>query len=151
MASCEIWFYQIDRSPQDRTLVQLLEKTLARGWRAVVRAGSPDEARRLDEMLWTYREGSFLPHGLADEPLADRQPVVITANDETPNGAQAMIVLDGAEPGDLTGLERCILLFDGRVEEALSAARARWKAFTAGGATCSFWREDPEKGWERQG
>ena len=43
--------------------------------------------------------------------------------DGQPNGAQALFLIDGAEPGALDGYERCILLFDGR-DEAAHGARA---------------------------
>ena len=44
-------------------LPPLLEKSLERGWRVVVQAGSQERVEALDAHLWTYREDSFLPHG----------------------------------------------------------------------------------------
>jgi DNA polymerase-3 subunit chi len=150
--ACEVWFYQLERLPLERTLPALLEKTLARGWRALVRTASEAEAERLDEVLWTYREDSFLPHGLLHEPLAEHQPVLLTPSAEAaPNNPQALFLLDGAETGDLSAFERCIVLFDGREGEALSAARGRYKALKDAGAPVSFWKENPERGWEKQG
>ncbi|HXQ47651.1 MAG TPA: DNA polymerase III subunit chi, partial [Caulobacteraceae bacterium] len=35
---CEVWFYHLERTALDQALPELLEKTLARGWRAIVRA-----------------------------------------------------------------------------------------------------------------
>ena len=74
-AACEVWFYHLEQSPVEEVLPDLLEKTLARGWRALV--VSPDERRieRLDEQLWTERPSSFLPHGKADDGGAENQPV----------------------------------------------------------------------------
>ena len=148
--TCEVWFYHLERSGLEETLPVLLEKTLAKGWRALVRA--PD-ARRLDDLdnsLWTWRDDSFLPHGMESEPNAARQPVLLTAGMDNTNQAQALFLLDGAEVGPLDGFERCIVLFDGRDPEALSAARGRWKTFKDGGSPVSYWQEDPEKGWEKK-
>ena len=35
---CEVWFYHLERTALEQALPDLLEKTLAKGWRAVVRA-----------------------------------------------------------------------------------------------------------------
>ena len=83
--SCEVWFYHLERSGLDQVLPELLEKTLARGWRALVRSTEPDRIEHLDGWLWTYRDDSFLPHALADEPEAERQPILLTAAEGNPN------------------------------------------------------------------
>ena len=149
-APCEVWFYHLERTPLEQALPGLLDKTLAKGWRALVRTTGAERAEALDQRLWTYRDESFLPHGLANEPLADRQPIVITTDEDNPNGAKALFLLDGAEPGSLSAYERCIILFDGRDEEALGLARGRWKTLKGEGLPVSYWRENPDKGWEKQ-
>ena len=50
----EIRFYHLTRSPLDRALPQLLEKTLRRDWRAVVIAGGEERVESLNASLWTY-------------------------------------------------------------------------------------------------
>ena len=79
--SGDLWFYHLERSSLDEVLPELLEKTLARGWRALVR--SPDAKRReaIDQLLWTWRDDSFLPHGQVEAGSPERQPVLI-AEDE---------------------------------------------------------------------
>jgi DNA polymerase-3 subunit chi len=147
---CEVWFYHLERSGLDQVLPDLLEKTLKRGWRAVVRTSAEDRIEALDNWLWTYRDDAFLPHGTAEEPNADRQPILITNGLDNPNQADALFLIDGAEQGDLSGYARCILLFDGRDEAALAHARQRWKAVKAAGLPASYWRQ-AERGWEKQG
>jgi DNA polymerase III subunit chi len=149
-APCEVWFYHLERSPLEAVLPELLEKTLGRGWKALVRGGDPKRIEALDQHLWTYREDSFLPHGLASEPMAERQPVLLTAEDGNPNHGDAIFLIDGAEPGDLSGVSRCILLFDGRDDQALAEARGRWSVFKKAGHPVSYWRQGAERGWEKQ-
>lgn len=150
MAGCEVWFYHLERSGLEQVLPGLLDKTLARGWKALVRVTAAERAEALDQHLWTYRDESFLPHGLAIEPLADRQPVLITTGEDNPNDARVLFLLDGAQPGSLDGYERCIILFDGRDEDQLSLARGRWKSLKAKGLSVSYWKENPDRGWEKQ-
>lgn len=147
---CEVWFYHLERSRAEQVLPELLEKTLGRGWKALVRGSDSGRLEGLDGHLWTYRDDTFLPHGLASEPMAERQPVLLTDRLDNPNGGDALFLLDGAEPGDLAGFSRCVLLFDGRDESALAQARGRWASFKKAGHPVSYWRQGAERGWEKQ-
>lgn len=147
---CEVWFYHLERTGLDQALPELLDKTLARGWRALVRSASSDRLEHLDGWLWSYREDSFLPHGLVGEPQEARQPVLLTTDDANPNGAQALFLIDGAEPGDLVAYARCLVLFDGKDDDQLARARAQWSALKGQGAALSYWRQSPEGRWEKQ-
>ena len=65
-------------------------------------------------------------------------------------GAQALFLIDGAEPGELEGYERCLVLFDGKDEDQLALARRQWSALKGGGAALSYWKQGARGGWERQ-
>jgi DNA polymerase-3 subunit chi len=145
----EVWFYHLERTSLEQALPELLEKTLQRGWRALVRARDPARLRELDTALWTYRDDSFLPHAPDDEANAVRQPILLTTGFENPNGAAALFLVDGAEAGELTGFERCLVLFDGADDAQLAVARAQWSALKATGAQLSYWKQQA-RGWERQ-
>ena len=147
---CEVWFYHLERSRAEQVLPELLEKTLGRGWTALVRGVDMARLEQLDSHLWTWREDAFLPHGLAGEPMAERQPVLLTDKLDNPNGGDALFLLDGAEPGDLGEFARCVLLFDGRDDSALVQARGRWAGFKKAGHPVSYWRQGAERGWEKQ-
>lgn len=148
-APCEMWFYHLERTGLDQALPELLEKTLQRGWKAVVRTGEAQRIEHLDGWLWSYRDDSFLPHAPADEPHAARQPILITTGFENPNAADALFLIDGAEPGELAGYARCVVLFDGADEAQLKLARSQWTQAKAKGLNASYWRQQA-RGWEKQ-
>ena len=149
-AACEVWFYHLERTGLDQALPELLEKTLQRGWKAIVRSTSADRLEHLDGWLWSYRDESFLAHGLASEPNAARQPVLLTDEADNPNGADALFLIDGSEPGSLDGYTRALILFDGRDEDQLKLARDQWKALKGQGAPLAYWKQSPEGRWEKQ-
>jgi DNA polymerase III subunit chi len=148
--SCEAWFYHLERTGLDQALPELLQKTLARGWRALVRTPDPARLEHLDGWLWSFRDESFLAHGLASEPHAERQPVLLTTGSENLNAAHAVFLLDDADPGPLDGFERCLVLFDGRDDEAVAAARRRWTELKGQSVAVSYWRQSAEGRWEKQ-
>ena len=145
----EVWFYHLERTGLEQALPELLEKTLQRGWKALVRARDAARLQHLDGWLWTYRDESFLPHAPDDEPNAARQPILLTTGFENINGADALFLVDGAEPGDLAGYVRCVVLFDGGNAAQLAVARAQWSAVKASGAAVSYWKQQA-RGWEKQ-
>lgn len=147
----EVLFYHLERQPLERVLPSLLERTLERGWRAVVQSGSEERLDALNLALWTYSEASFLPHGSKKDGFASEQPIYLTTSDETPNGARVRFLVDGATAKDLSGLVRAVYLFDGNDEEATSQARAEWKAVKAAGHACTYWRQSPEGRWQKMG
>jgi DNA polymerase-3 subunit chi len=74
----------------------------------------------------------------------------LTTRDDNPNDAQALFLIDGAEPGAVGAYDRCILLFDGRDERATADARRHWSAFKKAGLPVAYWRQGAERGWEKQ-
>ncbi len=149
----EVLFYHLERARLENVLPSLLEKTLSRGWRAVVRCGSRASVERLDEALWTYSDESFLPHSAAvNEEGASREPVWLTDTDDLHNNPDLLFLVEGARSSSdaLSPFKRCILIFDGADEGALSDARHLWKAVKADGHDATYWRQSSSGAWEKQ-
>ena len=144
-----IGFYHLERSPLERALPKLLEKVLEAGKRAVVMAGSEERVDALNAVLWTYEQGSFLPHGAAADGDAAEQPIWLTAVDENPNNAEILVLTDGAASDHVADYERCLEMFDGKDETAVGAARERWAAYRESGHDVAYWQQT-ERGWEKK-
>ncbi len=149
MTAPEFWFYHLERQPLQTVLPVLVEKTLARGWRAVLRFSTPERLETMDTALWTYSDESFLPHGSARAGHADRQPVILTLDDANPNGAAVLFLLEAAEEREPERFSRVIRLFDGADEEAKALARTEWKRARAAGFDVSYWRQDASGAWTK--
>jgi DNA polymerase III subunit chi len=148
--TAEALFYHLEHFPLDRVLPLLLEKTLDRGWKAVVQAGSVERVAALDTLLWTYRDDSFLPHGTAADGKPERQPVFLTDAEATPNAAEVRFLVDGAAPASFTAHQRFVFLFDGGDQDALAGARLQWKAAKAAGCTVTYWQQSADGRWEKK-
>ncbi|WP_298804947.1 DNA polymerase III subunit chi [uncultured Lentibacter sp.] len=144
-------FYHLTRRPLEQALPQLLEASLARGWTVAVRGPERGRLEWLDEKLWGGRPESFLPHGLAGGPYDAQQPVLLTDAADLPNGARCLMAIDGAAvtAAEVSALERVCLVFNGYEEEAVSAARAQWKALTGAGTAAQYWSEESGR-WEKK-
>lgn len=145
-----VFFYHLERQPLESVLPRMLMTSLDRGWRVVVQAGSDERAEALAALLWSFDDDSFLPHGTKADGYPDLQPVWLTALDENPNAANVRFYVDGAAVGEIDGLVRAVILFDGNDDEALERARAGWKRFRAAGHEVSYWQQDEQGRWQNR-
>ncbi len=150
----EVWFYHLLGQPLERTLPALLERALQRDWRVVVQVAEEARVHALDDLLWNYAPDAFLPHGCARDGDAEGQLIWLTAGEDDPIEAHLRICAAGVGAGAAArsgrGYERVILIFDGADDEALSAARAEWKALKGEGFTLSYWQQTDSGGWEKK-
>lgn len=146
----DIGFYHLTRTPLDRALPRLLEKVVESGKRAVVRTGSSERVEFLNTTLWTYDPASFLPHGTAREGEGAEQPIWLTDGADRPNNAEILILTDNVAADDVAEFERCLEMFDGRDQEAVAAARARWRGYASAGHQLTYWQQTERGGWEQK-
>lgn len=147
----EVFFYHLQGQPLDRVLPTLLERSLERGWRIVVQAGSDERVEALDAHLWTYRDDAFLPHGTERDGEAAAQPVLLTVREQNPNGAHVRFLIDGVGlPVDAAAYQRIVVLFDGDDADAVAQARTRWSEAKAAGLEVTYWQPDERGRWQRK-
>lgn len=146
----EISFYHLLHTPLERALPKLVEKVLESGARAVIRTGSAERAEALSNAIWTFDQASFVPHGTAKDGNAADQPVWITPEDENPNGADILVLTDGAETPGIGEFRRCLDMFDGRDETAVADARRRWTEYKSADHDLTYWQQTERGGWEKK-
>jgi DNA polymerase III subunit chi len=81
---------------------RIAEKAIRSCQRIYVNAASPEAARRLDELLWTFSQGSFVPHRVIGQSAADAssdEPVLIGySHAAPPDGCNVLINLTEEMP-----------------------------------------------------
>ena len=148
----EVLFYHLTTRPLEQAAPSILEKCVERDWKVTIRCGSSERVAALDRHLWTYREDSFLPHGVAGGEHAGRQPIYITAGDEKPNTPEILFLVDGAASTvEEMGVHmRTLLMFDGHDDDAVAEARKVWKAVAASDLKAIYWAQTDEGGWAKR-
>lgn len=146
----EVYFYHLESRTLEQVLPALLERSLERGWRAVVQAASPERVEALNTLLWTYREDTFLPHGADSDGAPEAQPVYLTDADANPNGAAVRFLVDGASLDSVGGYARVVHIFDGHDPDAVARARQDWAAAKDQGLAVSYWQQDDAGRWQQK-
>ncbi len=70
-----VGFYVVQAAEAGQRLTvaaRLADKAFAAGHSIYINAADKDQAIALDELLWSFRPASFLPHALAGEEQSDR-------------------------------------------------------------------------------
>jgi DNA polymerase-3 subunit chi len=150
----EISFYHLQKQGVEEALPKLLEVITSRGMKSLVR-GPEVVLKKLDEALWTYTAGSFLPHGITGDKVFVghdvNQPIILSPEiDGNPNNANVLMVLEAESLTNLDGFDRVCLMFDGRDPDATTAAREKWKALKNAGENLTYWQQSDAGKWEKK-
>lgn len=145
-----IRFYHLERKSLDQALPEILTKALSQGHKIVVKMGDKTQIPRMNDHLWTFDANSFLPHGTEKDGHAEEQPIWLTDADENPNGADVLILTDGATSDKISDYKLCCEMLNGHDTEAVSAARTRWKEYKEKGYEISYWQQDEAGRWQNK-
>ena len=146
----ELFFYHLERAPLERVLPDLLQRSLAKGWRVIVETEPFERVEALDAMLWTYQDDSFLPHGTMKNAEPEAQPILLTDSTDNPNKAEVRFFVDAGDVAAHQGYERLVYLFNGNDESAVARARVQWKAAKAANINATYWQQTETGAWEKK-
>ena len=107
---------------------RLAEKAWQQGHRVYLHTGSENESRHLDRLLWTYRDGSFLPHGRCGEADAALNPILVGHDTEAGDEHDVLINLATAVPPFFSRFERVAETLD-QDPQIRDAGRQRYRFY----------------------
>jgi DNA polymerase III subunit chi len=93
-------------SSRERFTCRLADIAYRRGQRVYVYTQSKDQAIVLDNLLWTFQTGSFVPHGLHPCESAANTPILIGHDGVPDNGHEVLINLAETVPNFFSRFER---------------------------------------------
>ena len=102
---------------------RLAEKAFQQGHRIFINAVDEQQARTLDEMLWSHRPASFLPHALHGQP--DDGTIAIGWGQEPSNHSDLLINLQLEIPSFFSRFQRVAEVVT-QDEDSLQALRKSW-------------------------
>jgi DNA polymerase III subunit chi len=112
-----------------RLACRVAEKAYLAKQRVLVWSDEPALLPRFDELLWTFGDGSFVPHDTVSQPGATCQaPVALTTGPLPADHADVLVNLGQAVPPFYEQFTRVAELLDAR-PEVRSAGRERFKAY----------------------
>ena len=112
-----------------RLACRVAEKAYLAKQTVVVLVDDPEALRRFDEMLWTFGEGTFVPHDAVTAEGARCEAAVALTTGPLPAGhADVLINLGNSVPDRFEKFARVAEFLDGR-PEVRAAGRERFKSY----------------------
>lgn len=120
---------QVDERARHMLACKLAEKAWRLENTVYIHARDPGDAKRLDELLWTFRDGSFVPHGLAGRhDGTENSPIMVGSGDAGMEGRDLLINLCDEIPPFIEGFPRVAELVTSD-ETCRKASRLRYAAY----------------------
>jgi DNA polymerase-3 subunit chi len=91
---------------------RLTEKVYLMGHQVYLHTESRAHTSLLDDLLWTYKAGAFLPHAVFDNAADDHPPILIGHDAEPPGDAHLLINLSAEVPAFFSRFERVAEMID---------------------------------------
>lgn len=125
-----------DSRPDTQALLtcRLTEKAFKQGHQVYINTESGQQLKKLDDMLWTFRDGSFLPHGLYKAGSGSDHPVMLGYAIEPEGPSDVLVNLSNEVPSFFSRFNRVAELVGGDKAQRESA-RERYRFYKDRGYT----------------
>jgi DNA polymerase-3 subunit chi len=123
----EILFVETSARRMEMRACEIAEENYAQGRKVQIIVVDQEQAERLDDLLWTFKPDSFVPHGLwagsSDEP---EQPVVITTRMEAVKDMDSLLMMGYTEVDLVSQFSHVFHLVVTDNQERLDNSRRYW-------------------------
>jgi DNA polymerase-3 subunit chi len=108
---------------------KLIEKIYRSGRTCYVLTDSLEQSHAMDDLLWTFRAGSFIPHQLYHGELPTTETAILIGTITAPEHWKKIVINLASEcPADFQQSERIIEILDGNAETK-KLARNRYRHY----------------------
>jgi DNA polymerase-3 subunit chi len=132
----EVGFYILpSESAQERYefACKLIEKAYRSACFCYVLADNAEQCQKIDDLLWTFRAGSFIPHQIyTGEPPCFEKVILIGALNVPDNWRKTVINLSSHCPQEFDKIERILEILDNS-EATKAAGRDRYRQYQQSG------------------
>ena len=113
---------------QQRLACRIADKAYSKQHQVYVHTNDQQQTEQLDQLLWAYQDGSFLPHCQSQASEAKATPVIIGHDHEPEEKTDVLINLADSVPPFYSRFERIVELVTGDEPTRLKA-RERYKYY----------------------
>lgn len=107
---------------------RLAEKAYKLGNQVYIHTRSAEQQQQMNDILWSFRADSFVPHQITDDSDSNHCPVLIGHNAKPPRLMDLLINLDDEQPMFFSQFERLAEIIDD-AESTKLAGRQRFQFY----------------------
>ncbi len=133
MTKVDFYILEGDSGNREQTACRIAEKAYRLGHGVYIHTADPGQTKRLDELLWTFKQNSFVPHGIEGESPDPDAAVLISHNTELadstqPHKRQVLVNLAQDIPLFFSSFERVAEVI-GQDSDNKASGRQRYKFY----------------------
>lgn len=121
-------FYILESGSREHTACKLIEKAFTLGHRIYIHTDSEEQAKQIDDMLWTFRAGSFIPHQRYLPAAEPHSPVQIGSQESPDIDYDVLVNLASDVPLFFSRFQRVAELVDSN-DENRAKGRERFRFY----------------------
>ncbi|MDP2902472.1 MAG: DNA polymerase III subunit chi [Methylovulum sp.] len=122
---------------------KLIEKSYRSGCFCYVLTDTAEQSRFIDDLLWTFRAGSFVPHQLYTGELPAIETVILIGSRNPPGHWQKNVInLSSQCPENFQQAERILEILDDS-EDTKAAGRQRYRQYKEAGIAVATHKINP--------
>ena len=121
-------FYILGAGSSEQMACRIAEKAYALGKRIYIHTATTQQARHMDELLWTFREGSFVPHESYQAGNDSESPIQIGCHESPETDCEVLINLAPEVPLFFSRFSRVAELIDPS-QDAKTQGRERFRFY----------------------
>jgi DNA polymerase-3 subunit chi len=112
---------------------KLIEKAYRNGQFCYILTDSDEQSQLLDDLLWTFRAGSFIPHEIYTGQAPSTDKVILIGSVKAPEHSQGLLFnLSSKYPEEISNTKRILEILD-NCEVTKAAARNRYRQYQQAG------------------
>jgi DNA polymerase-3 subunit chi len=142
-------FYLLDHSTEggrDAAVCKLTHKAFRLGHHVYILTADDNDAQRLDQLLWTFHAGSFIPHGINMQSEDTGLPVLIGKEEPPSAFDDVLITLAPRVPECFSRFQRVAEVVNGD-EDDKARGRERFRFYRDRGYTLQTHKLALDSGW----
>lgn len=142
-----IFFYESQIQPFEKSVSSLLRKCYESGDNTFVKCRSEDEVDLIDKTIWTFSQKFFIPHSREGDDFPEKQPILLSTNDFVKNDAK-ILVLISTDFENINEFDRVIIIFDEKDNNQRDFCRNLYKKYKSLNFKINYFKQATDGSWE---
>ena len=126
----EIVFIVLNSAIKSRIVCDLTENCYLKKERLVIFTKNEDEGKRIDSLIWTWKQHSFVPHKYLERlSTSQKEPVVLTTNIENPADYTTVLLVAPLPVEQVKQFSKVIDFAEKYDSSKIESSRQRYKIY----------------------
>lgn len=141
----EATIYKLTNNPWRKVFPKLIEGVVNKGNKVHVYCDT-EKVSEIDNLLWSFEQLSFLPHATSEDPHLNEQPVIISSNAKSVNGAKVLAITNDIIPDNYSDYEKILLVCDATQHQTIPKLI---QALESKKINCNYFIQSIQGAWDK--